>query len=235
MKLTIYIPTYQRNELAACLDSIMGQVTDQVEVYVSDNDPSGFARDIVMRYDDIQYKVNSLNIGCDPNVLSALGHGSGEYLWVFGDDDIMLPGAIEATLQMCDGIIDRVIHFAPRAGEVPTGFRGHMYGMANRLTDKSFLVASTLCSMNVWRREQMNPYFGLTAMDTRNVICWAGLASTFICVSDVPYVEVGRSNQTAFPGFVPTMTEYIEVLQAVNPTMKRFDFQDANRWNYNNA
>jgi glycosyltransferase involved in cell wall biosynthesis len=52
MKLTIYIPTYKRESLDACLNSIASQHNDHVEIIVSDNDQDGSAGNIVYKYKD---------------------------------------------------------------------------------------------------------------------------------------------------------------------------------------
>ena len=43
MLLTIYIPTYRRESVVHCVESIISQMTDQVELIISDNDEDGFA------------------------------------------------------------------------------------------------------------------------------------------------------------------------------------------------
>ena len=98
MKLTIYIPTFKRAELRDCLNSICPQLIDGVELIVSDNDPDGSAKYVKDEYPKARYERRYFNLGGDVNVLRGLLSGSGEYVWVVGDDDTLLPGAVKSVL-----------------------------------------------------------------------------------------------------------------------------------------
>ncbi|CAB4146039.1 Glyco_tranf_GTA_type domain containing protein, partial [uncultured Caudovirales phage] len=50
MLLTIYIPTYRRDSLDGCLDSIIYQSNSNIEIIISDNDQDGYARGIAHKY-----------------------------------------------------------------------------------------------------------------------------------------------------------------------------------------
>ena len=171
MLLTIYIPTYRRESVVHCVESIISQMTDQVELIISDNDEDGFAGNLLYPYSQYitEYSVRKQNIGCDGNCLYGITSGSGEYVWVIGDDDALLPGAIETILPMLNGV-DRVMQFAPYSGEVVSGFSGTMAELINLLNDKSFLVAATLASMNIWRRDVMDYKIGVKNLDSSNVL-----------------------------------------------------------------
>jgi abequosyltransferase len=104
-KLTIAIPTYNREScLKECLKSIIDQDNDEVEIVISDNASDDNTEAVVRGYQKrtsrIQYCRNEKNIGFDANVLNAINCAGGEYIWLFGDDDIMRPGAIEKVLRI---------------------------------------------------------------------------------------------------------------------------------------
>jgi glycosyltransferase involved in cell wall biosynthesis len=232
MKLTIYIPTFQRTELLFDLLKIIEpQIVDGVEVYVSDND--GSADVVVAEFPQIKYIKRWSNIGCDGNCLAGLSTGIGEYVWVLGDDDRPAPWAVEKILAELNGI-DRLILTSTHSGENLCGFAGTIGGLIDRLSDKSFLVASTLCSMNVWRRDAMNPWLALDKTDTRNVLAWAGLWCDTVKVSGMPSVWVGLAEGVSFAGFDVTMNEYVRELYSwwgrELPEMEKFY-----RWNYMNV
>ncbi|MFZ9885471.1 MAG: glycosyltransferase family 2 protein [Ilumatobacteraceae bacterium] len=233
MRLTIYIPTFQRGELVNCLESILPQLNDQARLIVSDNDPEQSARKYCQDA-RILYSHNFLNVGADGNCLRSLNFTNDDYLWVFGDDDIMLPGAIEATLNMMNGQ-DRIIHLGERHGEVTAGFNGTTADWMAALEDKSMVVASTLCSMNVWRREALDAANGIRGLDTRNVMCWAGLDAMTVTVADTPHVHVGRNHPYPFPDFIRSMDLYLVALRSRHGNKTPFTMRDANRWNYANA
>lgn len=207
VKLTIYIPTYKRPEhLDRLLSVIVPQIVDGVEVIVSDNDQNSNFNPLY--YPQITYIRRWQNIGCDGNCLAGLSEGSGEYVWVLGDDDIPSSDAVEKILSELDGV-DRLILTSKRSGEYPAGYKGTIEGLYDKLIDRSFLVASTLCSMNVWRHEAMDVLLGVRHMDTRNVLAWAGLGCKTVKVADTPTIDVNRDNLTSFPGFSATMNQYI--------------------------
>lgn len=232
MMLTIYIPTYQRpDSLNQLLSVVAPQITDGVEIIVSDND--GDAAPIVARYSHVQYIKRWQNIGCDGNCLAGLSEGSGEYVWVLGDDDLPSGDAVEYILGEL-GIVDRLILTAERSGEYPAGFLGTMTDLYHQLTDKSFLVASTLCSMNVWRYGAMDAVLGLRHLDSRNVLAWAGLNCNTVKVADRPTMTVNRTNLTSFNGWASTMNQYVLSLCSaigVQPASLRA----FNKWNYTNV
>jgi glycosyltransferase involved in cell wall biosynthesis len=231
MLLTIYIPTYKRVELADCLASIVPQLTDQVEVIVSDND--GSAKEIVERFPQVTYTRRYFNIEGDPNVVRGLVCGAGEYVWVFGDDDTMLPNTISALLPMLDGV-DRVIHWSPNSKEVNPGFVGSMPDYINSLQDKSILVASTLITANVWRRAVMDVASGLRMVDTRYPLFWAGLKAETVKVMPVPTITVGHVHVNVFGFFNEVINDYLAALMDANG-VPRIGLRDALNWNFVNV
>ena len=80
MILTIYIPTYKRESVAQCVDSIVGQLTNDIELIVSDNDQDAFASNLLYPYKDYisEYSIRKQNIGCDGNCLHGITAGTGE-------------------------------------------------------------------------------------------------------------------------------------------------------------
>lgn len=233
MRLTIYVPTFKRPELRACLDSILPQLNESCRLIVSDNDPEASARPMCQDH-RILYSRNYLNVGADANCLRGITSCSTEYLWVFGDDDIMLPGAIDATLQLLNGQ-DRIIHVGDRHGEVTFGFNGTTAQWLDSLGDKSMVVASTLCTMNVWRLAALDPYDGIRGLDSRNVMCWAGMKTQTVTVLDKPYVTVGRSHPFPFPYFEKSMERYLLGYRMASSCESKFSITKANHWNYVNV
>ncbi|MFA5284776.1 MAG: glycosyltransferase family 2 protein [Smithellaceae bacterium] len=98
-KISILIPTYNRAAfLRNALDSIVAQNARDIECVISDNASSDDTAEIVKSFQKnhayIKYFRNEANLGFDSNILASLSRATGEYVWLFGDDDYMLPGAI---------------------------------------------------------------------------------------------------------------------------------------------
>lgn len=235
MPLTIYIPTYKRESVVQCVESIVNQFTNDIELIISDNDQDASAGDLLYPYKEYitEYSVRKQNIGCDGNCLHGLTSGTGEYVWVLGDDDIILPGAIDTILSMLDGT-DRIMQFAPYSGEVTPGFSGTMSGLITTLNDKSFLIAATLASMNVWRRDAMDFRTGVKHLDSRNVLAWAGLNCKTVSIPNSPTVLVNDTNLFEFKDFEQVMSEYSDALADAN-SVERFNFYNANKWTFVSA
>jgi len=231
MLLTIYVPTFNRPDIEPCLASIVPQLVDGVELIVSDNDPDGYAEQFVKQYPQVQYSKRLKNIDGDPNVFRGVTQGSGKYVWVFGDDDTMFPGTVDALLPMLDGV-DRVLHYTVKSGEVTPGFVGLIRDYMNGLKDKSVLVASTTVTSTVWRRDAMDVGLGLAKLDTRYSVAWAGLCMQTIKVMPTPTLTIGaiyRDNEFSY--FQTVMDEYLQAWSlAVGANW--IGFKQANKWNF---
>lgn len=103
--LTIAIPTYNRacclRELLSCL---LGQLAAElrVELIVSDNASPDETPEVVKEFTEhglrIRYIRNATNIGSDANFLQCFEQARGKYVWIFGDDDVIIPGGISTVL-----------------------------------------------------------------------------------------------------------------------------------------
>lgn len=99
--LTIAIPTYNRakflNELLACLwDQCVA--VPEIELLVSDNASDDETPSLVESYQSrgwpIHYIRNRSNVGPDANFVQCFERAAGKYVWMIGDDDLVVPGAI---------------------------------------------------------------------------------------------------------------------------------------------
>lgn len=101
--LSICIPTYNRAEyLKATLASIVDQANENIEIVVSDNASNDETLEVVeyfrKRHSALVYFRHPENIGADKNYLKVIEIATGEYCWLFGSDDLMLPGAIATIM-----------------------------------------------------------------------------------------------------------------------------------------
>jgi glycosyltransferase involved in cell wall biosynthesis len=103
MLLSICIPTFNRKKyLENCLNSIKVAIhnlpnRDEIEICVSDNGSSDGTSDMVERFTspiELKFIQNKSNIGFAKNMLQVVNMASGEYVWVIGSDDLLLPNSI---------------------------------------------------------------------------------------------------------------------------------------------
>lgn len=153
--LTIAIPTYNRSRyLAQLLESLVPQLKDEprVELIISDNASQDDTPNLVRRFlrDGLQarYIRNPENIGPDRNFLQCFEDAQGSYVWLIGDDDVVLEGGVEAVLSCC-GEGPAIIYLASRwfNGDYSPG-AFHFISKARRRTySENAAFAKT---MNVW-------------------------------------------------------------------------------------
>lgn len=102
--LSLCIPTYNRAPyLKSLLESILPQLTPQVEVVISDNGSTDNTKDLIATFAD---KIPSLayfslreNQGPDRNFLHVVERAQGQFCWLLGSDDALYPGAVARLLE----------------------------------------------------------------------------------------------------------------------------------------
>jgi len=107
--LTIAIPTYNR---AWCLRKLLPVLADQlkdepqVELIISDNaspdETPSVVQEFVARGLPVRYIRNTQNIGADANFLQCFEQARGKYVWIFSDDDLIVPGGLAKILTYCE-------------------------------------------------------------------------------------------------------------------------------------
>src|SRR5271157_5044906 len=101
--LSIAIPTHNRAPyLKLCLFQICKQLNHTVqpiELIVSDNNSTDDTDVVIKEYIasgiPITHLRNSQNIGAERNVIQCYKMAKGKYVWIFGDDDVLLDGALD--------------------------------------------------------------------------------------------------------------------------------------------
>jgi glycosyltransferase involved in cell wall biosynthesis len=99
--LSICIPTLNRAELLndqlISLEQQVGPFLDRLEIVVADNASKDHTAEVVATSPlPLVYGRQQETVGFTKNVLFATTHlASGEYVWLIGDDDLVLPGALE--------------------------------------------------------------------------------------------------------------------------------------------
>ena len=101
-KLVIYVPTYNRlGSLKTCLSSIAPQIQDGVRVYVSNNASTDGTTEYLNGLDYpwlVTYHQPENYGGAYNQALAWYIPLETEYIWVIGDDDYLLPNALENLL-----------------------------------------------------------------------------------------------------------------------------------------
>lgn len=96
--LTVLVPTRDRADtLVHCLKTITSQTNPNIEILVSDNFSGPEVKQVVDNIDDkrLRYIRTSERMGMSEHWDFALNHVKGDWVTIIGDDDALLPGAID--------------------------------------------------------------------------------------------------------------------------------------------
>lgn len=103
-KLSICIPTYNFGQfIGQMLDSLLPQITKEVEVIILDGGSTDETAEIVTArqrdFSQLTYFYQNYRGGIDRDIEKVVSLARGKYCWLFSADDIMLPGAIDKLLE----------------------------------------------------------------------------------------------------------------------------------------
>ena len=158
MTLSICIPTYNRLPfLKELLPAILGQVDSgraevEVEVVVSDNASTDDTADYLRSLSNpcLRWWTNETNIGGDRNFLKCVAEARGEYVWLFGDDDIMPAGAVGMVLYFLRQHHPALLISVDRDVDARLY---DSYGVMLKDMGDELALAHTLISANIFKRE----------------------------------------------------------------------------------
>ena len=195
MILSICIPTYNRLPfLKELLPAILGQtstVCAEVEVAVSDNASTDGTADYLrsLEHPILRWWTNETNIGGDRNFLKCVAEARGEYVWLFGDDDLMPEGAVASVLDFLRDSSPALLVSADE--DVAPRIYDNYCAMLKDVGD-DVALAHTLISANIFKRE-------LFDMDLAVEKLWVQYAHMFGIMSRMAGRKVG-----VMPRFVET-------------------------------
>ena len=101
--LSICIPTFNRaNQLKEQLRKLIPQLNDEVTLTIYDNNSDYDINGSLAGLDLSRVRLvhNLINVGADANIAKCFEHSLGEWLWVLGDDDLVLENAVENALDL---------------------------------------------------------------------------------------------------------------------------------------
>ena len=111
--ISIAILTYNRvADLEKLLNNLLPQVKELVglvDVCISNNASTDNTREVVANAQQkypglITYHENEKNLGVDKNIIKVMEMATGEFIWGFADDDLIIPGGIKEVVDFIKGI-----------------------------------------------------------------------------------------------------------------------------------
>lgn len=116
-RISVMVPCYNaRPYLAECLDSIIAQGRQDMQIVVSDDCSTDGTQDVLGDYERrypelIKAFYNSSNLGVTLNCNQALMACEGQYISLFAGDDVMLPGKFDMQVGFMDSRPDVVMTY----------------------------------------------------------------------------------------------------------------------------
>jgi glycosyltransferase involved in cell wall biosynthesis len=133
-KLSIVIATYNAEEfLNSCLDSIIEEKTDSVELVIIDGGSTDSTLKIIKKYiDQIDFFLSEPDKGIYDAWNKAIGVTKGEWLTFIGSDDVVIPGSLPIILESIDSVHDNTEFIFSKAQVISNtgktlGYRGKEY------------------------------------------------------------------------------------------------------------
>lgn len=154
--LSICIPTRNRADLLALLlENITrecGAHMEHLEIVVSNNASSDATEAVVSNSElPIVYGRQTATVGFARNLLhTAATLANGEYVWVIGDDDMILPGGIARVLASIAAAPDVDYHYV-NFGWIDVGLRNRLIRQEHPVFP-GFVLSNYQCDLLEWQR-----------------------------------------------------------------------------------
>lgn len=238
--LTIYIPTYNRPEVADLLDSLAPQLTADVEVIVSDDGPQKLGEEPTLALAktapcNVTYMHNPDRLGGPANLERGLTAGNGAWLWMISDDDLVLPGALAGILQAIEhDDIDRLVLLTPSAPTNAAGMVSTPQGL--EALEPGMTIATTLITANVLRRSALDIDTALSKRETMYGVAWSYPTCKRVKVHASPAFEVGTQHVGEFVAATAPGADIASIwLDLLQDGYDLIPNDDTVRWNYVSA
>jgi len=244
VKLSICIATFNRaNFIGATLDSILSQLTDDCEIVIldggSDDSTESVVREFVERSGRLRYVRQETNNGVDRDYDRAVELAVGEYCWLMTDDDLLMPGAVDAVLKafhrdlsliilnaemrdlnMTKVIQPRTIHIDADRLYKPSD----MDSLFVDVRDVLMYVGGFVIKRSIWLDRERERYFGSWFISV-GVVFQDRLPGDALVIAQ-PYISYRMGNSHTFS---PTMFETLMInwpsliwsLKLSEPAMKK--------------
>jgi abequosyltransferase len=211
-RLSICIATYNRARyIGETLESVVSQITDEVEVVVADGASTDATESIVKGFTERCSQIRYIRLpskgGVDADYCKAVELAKCEYCWLFPDDDLLKPGAIKAVLdEVAKGYSLIVVNAQVMnvdfsevleekriqidANEIYS--ETELERLFKRAASYMSFIGCIVINRNLWLRREKNPYLGTEFVHV-GVIFQAPLPSPALIIAK-PYITIRLGN-----------------------------------------
>jgi len=210
--LSICIATYNRAEyIGATLESIISQITDEVEIVVVDGASTDNTESVVQRYAEACNQINYIRLpvkgGVDHDFCKAVEFTQGQYCWLFSDDDLLMPGAVRTVLnEIRKGYSLIIVNAQVMNKDLSKVLQDKRLGVdTNEIYDESKIdqlfsrvisymsfIGCVVINRDLWMHREKTRYFGSEFVHV-GVIFQAPLPSQALVLAQ-PYITIRLGN-----------------------------------------
>ncbi len=180
LRLSVCISTLNRaNLIGATLESILAQLTEECELVVLDaastDNTGSVVLELARRFRGLRYIRQDVNNGFDRDFDRAVELARGEYCWLMSDDDLLVPGAIDAVLgatrrgyslvvvnaESRDVEMARVLHPSALDNTTDVVIQGNdMDGLFLSSWKVMTYIGCVVVRRELWLSRERDPYYG---------------------------------------------------------------------------
>jgi abequosyltransferase len=210
--LSICIATYNRaGYIGETLESIIPQITDEVEIVIVDGASTDATGSVVKGYAEVCRQIRYIRLpskgGVDQDYCKAVELAEGEYCWLFPDDDLLKPGAISTVLseipkgyslivvnaQVMNRDFSKVLE--NKRLQIDTNeiySESEIELLFNRAVSYMSFIGCVVINRNLWLQREKERYLG-TEFIHIGVIFQASLPAPALVIAE-PYITIRLGN-----------------------------------------
>lgn len=210
--LSICIATYNRSEyIGETLESIIPQLTDEVEIVIIDGASTDRTSSVVKSYIEVCKKINYIQLpskgGVDQDYYKAVEFAKGEYCWLLTDDDLLKPDAISTVLneipkgyslivvnaQVMNKDLSKVLQDKLIPIDTNEGYDGSkLEQLFQRVIPYISFIGCVVINRALWMQRERKQYFGTEFIHV-GVIFQAPLSAPALIIAE-PYISIRYGN-----------------------------------------
>jgi len=212
--LSICIATLNRAAfLDETLHSIVSQASEQVEIVIVDGASTDDTSNVVKRHQEgfprLRYHRLEVKGGLDQDYNRAVSLAAGDYCWLFSDDDVMKPGALQAVLDYVDKGHDVIVVNAEvRNADLSSVIESRLLKLSgNRIYSQAegeqffgdtanylSFIGAVVIRRELWLAREKEEYFG-TFFVHIGVIFQSALPGSSLVIAE-PFISIRYGNAT---------------------------------------
>jgi glycosyltransferase involved in cell wall biosynthesis len=250
-RLSICIATFNRADyIGETLESILPQVTEEVEIVIVDGASTDATGDVVKRYIEVCPQIHYTRLpskgGVDQDYCKAVELARGDYCWLFTDDDLLRANAINTVLDATKYGYSLIIM---NAQVMNADFSRILIDKllklnTNEIYDKLYLdnlfqcivpyisfIGGVIINRNLWLQREKEKYFGTEFVHVGVIFQDFLPASTLVIAEPYITIRFGNAQWTtrAFEVWMYKWPDLVGSFSCISEQLRR-EYQKRQSW-----